>query len=176
METIKSKILKLQALVERGENGEATNAKRLLDKLLLRHGITLEDILLEKEEKKWYEFNARKGWEKELLNHCYFKILDVDEVKYKETSRKVFYELTAYEYAEMANYYEWHKNQLGKELKQMVSDFTEAYIIRHHITSERTSDEQSEDKPLTLEERQRLFKIYHLVETVEDTSYRKMIK
>ena len=50
METIKSKILKLQALVERGENGEATNAKRLLDKLLSKYGLTIDDVLAEKEE------------------------------------------------------------------------------------------------------------------------------
>ena len=36
-ESIKSKVLKLQALVERGEGGEAANAKRLLDKILERH-------------------------------------------------------------------------------------------------------------------------------------------
>ena len=35
-----SKVLKLQALAERGEKGEAINARRLLDKLLAKYGIT----------------------------------------------------------------------------------------------------------------------------------------
>lgn len=59
METIKSKILKLQALVERGENGEATNAKRLLDKLLSKYGLTIEDVLAEK--KKRSGINSMQG-------------------------------------------------------------------------------------------------------------------
>ena len=59
-------MLKLQALVERGEGGEAANAKRLLDKILESHGFTLEKILSEKEEKKWYEFKAKNEYEKRI--------------------------------------------------------------------------------------------------------------
>ena len=55
-ESIKSKILKLKALAERGERGEAINAQRLLDKLLRQYGITLEDVIENTEEKKWYKF------------------------------------------------------------------------------------------------------------------------
>ena len=44
-ESIKSKILKLKALAERGEKGEAINAQRLLDKLLGQYGITLDEVI-----------------------------------------------------------------------------------------------------------------------------------
>ena len=36
-ESIRSKVLKLQALAERGEKGEAINARRLLDQLLAKY-------------------------------------------------------------------------------------------------------------------------------------------
>lgn len=38
-ESIRSKVLKLQALAERGEKGEAINARRLLDQLLAKYGV-----------------------------------------------------------------------------------------------------------------------------------------
>ena len=38
------------------------------------------------------------------------------------------------------------------------------------------NEDGEEEKPLTSEEKYRLYRIYQLVETVEDTSYRKMIK
>ena len=65
---------------------------------------------------------------------------------------------------------------MSKELKQVVEDFTKAYIIRHNITSDRDDEDGEEEKPLTPEEKYRLYRIYQLVDTVEDTSYRKMIK
>lgn len=179
MNSIKSKILKLQALVERGEKYEAANAKRLLDKFLSRYGLTIEDVLLEKEETKWYKFNARKKWEENLLFQCYYRILDVNKVSFKRYKGVISIELTAYQYAELSNYYDWNKNQLSKELKRVVEEFTEDYILRHNITCERDDedDEDNEDeKHLTSEEKYRLYRIYKLVESVEDTSYRKMIE
>lgn len=44
-ESIRSKVQKLQALAERGEKGEALNAKRLLDQLLAKYGVSLEEIV-----------------------------------------------------------------------------------------------------------------------------------
>lgn len=46
-ESIRSKVQKLQALAERGEKGEALNAKRLLDQLLAKYGVSLEEIVSE---------------------------------------------------------------------------------------------------------------------------------
>ena len=169
--------MKLQRLVERGETGEAANAKRLLDKLLSRYGLTLEDILLNQEEKKWYKFKASKKWEKELLYYCYYKIQNRDKISFKSYKGTIAIELTACQFAELSNYYDWHKRQLGKELKQMVLDFTDAYIIRHNITNEyKDDDEEKEQKTLTLEEMNRMIKLSHLIDTVEDSSYLKQLK
>ena len=175
-ETIKSKILKLHALAERGEQGEAANARRLLEKLLNSYGLTLEQILAEKEEKHWFKFKATKKWEKKLCFQCYYKVMNVSTLSYKEYKGYICYELTAYEFAEIQNLFEWHKAQLGKELKQLLEDFTESYCIKHSITSDCSRDDDAEAKPLSPQERQRLLKIMMLVDTVEDTSYRKMIE
>lgn len=175
-ESIKCKVLKLQALVERGEGGEAANAKRLLDKILESHGFTLEKILSEKEKKKWYEFKANNEYEKRLLLQCYFKILDVNKVSFRHYRNTYDFELTAFEAAELKNYYEWHKIQLSKEIKNHLKDMVEAYIIKHNITSSKDDDDETDYKPLTPSEKARLFRISLLADGLEDVSYVKMIK
>lgn len=174
-ESIKSKILKLYALVDSGEYGESANAKRLLDKLLEKHGLTLDEILAEKEERSWRSFKVSNSWQNTLLFQCYFKVMDTSNLSYRNSRGCVQFELTNYEYAEISNYFEWHKKQLGKELKNLLKDFVEAYIVRHRIISSENVDKK-EDKPLTPEMCSRLFRLYHLSETVEDTRYQKMIE
>ena len=175
-ESIKSKILKLQSLVERGENGEAANAKRLLDKILEKHGLTLEEVLSEKEEKKWYEFKASNPWEKKLLFQCYYKVLNTDKVNYRHYRCTYDFELTAIEAVELSNYYEWNKAQLSKELKRVKDDVVDAYILKHNITSRSDDDDaEMEEKPLTPSERERLFRVAQLISGLENVSYVKMI-
>lgn len=44
MDRIIDKLKKLLALAERGEQGEAENARRLLEAELRKHGLTFDDI------------------------------------------------------------------------------------------------------------------------------------
>ena len=46
--------IKLKALAERGEGGEKDKARVLMEKLLAKHGMTIED--LEVQELKWHSF------------------------------------------------------------------------------------------------------------------------
>lgn len=73
-ESIKSKILKLQTLVEKGIDGEAANAKRVLENLLRKYGLTLEQVISEQEKKEKRKFEATREWQKKLLFQCYFYI------------------------------------------------------------------------------------------------------
>lgn len=173
-ESIKSKILKLKALAERGEKGEAINAQRLLDKMLHKYGITLEDVIDKSEEKNWYSFKCWKKYEKSVLFQCYYKVLNVNECSYNERSGNVFFHLTAYEFAELSNLYQWHKAQLNKEIKRVVEEFTDAYILKHQITSDKESDD--DESPLTKEDLERISRVMKLMNNVEDTSYCKMIE
>lgn len=175
-ESIKSKVLKLHALAERGEEGEAKNARRLLESLLECHGLTLDDILSEQQVKKRRKFNVSREWQKKLLHQCYFQVLNVNKVKFAKGQGFIVYELTDYEYAELSSLYEWHKEQLGKELKQLQNDYTEAYAVRHNITADCDDDEEEDRKPLTPAERAHVLRILQLSETVEDSTYRKMIE
>lgn len=171
-ESIKTKVLKLQVLVERGERGEAEKAKRLIDKLLSKHGLSLEWILNEGEEKKWYQFRYERKWQANLLHQCYYKIANVNEVEYFQRKGYISYELTAYQYAEISNLFEWHKRQLGKELKQMEEDMFSAYANKHQIFS----DVEEPQEAVTAEDIRKALKLRRMMDELEDVSYIRQLE
>lgn len=174
IKSIKSKILKLHALAESGNTHEAMNARAMLEKWLIQYGLSLEDILEEHNEPRWYEFKARTGWEKKLLLQCYFMVKNANEVRYKKRGEAISFELTPYEFAEITNYYEWHRKQLGKELKEMQQNFVSAYIMKHGITSQ--DDGDTPVKPMTKEDLERIKNVLILMRTVKDTHYQKLLE
>ena len=50
-ESIKNKLKKLLALAERGMQGEAENARRLLEKLCKEYGVSMDELLDENQVK-----------------------------------------------------------------------------------------------------------------------------
>lgn len=174
LESIKNKILKLHALAESGNTHEAMTARAMLEKWLFQYGLSLEDILEEKNEPRWYQFKARSSWEKKLLLQCYFMVKNAHEVSYKKRGEAISFELTPYEFAEITNYYEWHRKQLGKELKEMQQNFVSAYIMKHNITSQ--DDGDTPVKPLTQEDLERIKNVLILMRTVKNTHYQKLLE
>ena len=101
-ESFKQKILKLNELALRGEEGEAINARKAMVRLCSTLGVNLEDILNESEQKKEYVFNV--GCDhllKELFFMCSEKILGDGEIWYKEKNSHISLELTPSQYAEL---------------------------------------------------------------------------
>lgn len=174
IESIKSKILKLHALAESGNTHEAKNAQAMLERWLSQYGMTLDEILSEKDELRWYQFKARSSWEKKLLLQCYFMVKNAHEVSYKKRGEAISFELTPYEFAEITNYYEWHRKQLGKELKEMQQNFVSAYIMKHGITSQ--DDGDTPVKPMTQEDLERIKNVLILMRTVKNTHYQKLLE
>lgn len=174
-ESIKAKLLKLHTLAERGEQGEAANALRLLNRLLEKYGLTIEDVVGEQEKTKRYTFKATTEWQRKLLFQVYACVKSCSKVTYWRYKNEYDFELTAFEYAEICNMYEWHKKQLGKEIKQTIPDLTEAYIYKHNI-SNRDDEGSDEIKSLTAEDIKRLARILAMADTLEDTTYRKQLE
>ena len=175
-ESIKSKVLKLQALAERGEEGEARNAKRLLDQMLAKYGVTLEDIVGAQDEVSGYIFNVKEnGFGLTLFFQCYFKVTGDKQMRYRKHRRYISVELTKLQYVELKSLYDWHYKQLSNEIKRMQKDFSEAYIQKHKIFRKREDEGDSDDKELTREDIERLLRILKYMDSVEDTSYYKQI-
>ena len=175
-ESIKNKLKKLLALAERGVQGEAENARRLLEKLCKEHGISIEE-LLDENQKKWYGFNiGRRKVYKDLFSQCYFMITDTSTMPYKSLSQsKIAVELTAMQYAELVSLYEWHKANFNKDLEELEKNITLAYCRKHRIFSHSESDDNDSEE-LSPEDIERIWKIIHLQESLNDNHYRKMIE
>lgn len=71
-------IKKIKALADRGIGGEAKNAKTLLDKLLLKHNMTIEDI------------------EEETPNDYFFKCSGLNATLLHQIAKRVNYNIKCY--------------------------------------------------------------------------------
>lgn len=178
-ESIKAKLRKLQALAEKGYEGEARNAKLLLDRLCKQYGVSLEDIL-DQEKKNRYRFEIGKGkiW-LDLFMQCYANVTGNHELRYvRETSSIIRgVELTAYQFAEISNLFFWHKANLKKDIEQTQRLVFEAYVQKHRIFRDRSNDtedaeEEQNSKPIDLAH---LRAIVAMMGTLNDNRYHKMI-
>lgn len=174
IESLRMKLAKLQALADRGVDGEADNAKRLIQKLCSDNGITIEDIL--SEQKKEYRFKI--GQEEmflRLFTNCYAKITNLGQLKYWQSSRsEIIVELTPVQYVDLKCLFEWHKENLLKDLKVMKEDFLEAYVHKHRLFSNRKQEDKS--GPLSTDELSRLRRIFNLQKNLNDNNYHKMLE
>lgn len=173
-ESFKQKILKLNELALRGEEGEAINARKAMVRLCSTLGVNLEDILNESEQKKEYVFNV--GCDhllKELFFMCSEKILGDGEIWYKEKNSHISLELTPSQYAELFTYFDFHKENFKKELKATRKRLLLAYLLKHNIY---VSNDDGTDKELSSEERRNAWKTLQMVDGLENVSYLKSLE
>lgn len=177
-ESIKSKLKKLFALAEGGFDGEARNARKILERLCGQYGITVEE-LLDTEKKEWYVFDvgARKIFTS-LFVQCYCSVMGTSKMSYKRTygsKSTVSVELTAYEYAELKSMFTWHKKNLKSDMENMMETLLISYCSKHDITSHVKDEEERPRKSMTREEFNRLKAALAMVDSLGDRYYRKQI-
>lgn len=173
-ESLKEKLKKLQALAERGWQGEAENARRLLEKLCRQYGVSLEEILDDSQVKRYTFAVGRNKMYGTLFMQCYAKVTNQSRMKYHQLSRsEISIELTALQYAELKSLYVWHKANLERDLEDIKNTVVEAYIVKHALFSEKSSDKKAE---LTPEDFVRLKKILAMREALNDNHYQKLIE
>ena len=175
-ESVKVKLKKLLALAERGVQGEAENARRLLEKLSKEYGISIEE-LLDENKKEWHIFDVGKDKTyKDLFSQCYFSIVNGNSMSYKSVSRrKIAIELTAMQYAELVSLYEWHKANFIKDLEDLKENILLAYCRKHSLYSKKESDDDKSSE-LSPEDIKRLWKIMCLQDSLNDNHYQKFIE
>lgn len=92
---ILEKAKKLQALVERGEMGEALAAKRALDALCLANGLDIETLFNEKKERKYFKLPYYNEYARKLLFQCLHKVLNVGSFEYRSNKYKLLFLLNS---------------------------------------------------------------------------------
>lgn len=174
-DSIKEKLKKLLALAERGVEGEAVNARRLLEKLCKEYGVSIEELLDENQVKYHFFEVGRNKIYLDLFAQCYYKVTNKDRLSYKQISRsQIAVEMTAIQYAEMVSLFAWHKANFDNDLEEMKKNILIAYIRKHHLHSNEVNSDV--DRELTADERERIIKIMFMQESLNDNQYHKLLE
>jgi hypothetical protein len=146
-ERTKELLLKLKALSEQGNGGEKENATDMLNKVLKKHGLTLED--LEKEEKDIRTFKIKdRGDSSIILAQCIWDVLPNAEIKQNTKKLEIYCYLNTSDFVEVSEKYKHYYNIWLKEKKE----FLTAYILRNKIGLSESSGESnlSEEEQLSI--------------------------
>ena len=146
MDRIIDKLKKLLALAERGEQGEADNARRLLEAELRRHGLT--------------------------LNYLGSKSDAFCDSTYSKYQKEVYIALSDIEYIDISNMYDFFKAQYRKERKRLLHDMIQAFVQKHSLFDSTPSERPDDDREIDWDE---LKRILALSSTMEDVTFRKQL-
>ncbi|QIG63744.1 hypothetical protein DAC20_256 [Bacteroides phage DAC20] len=181
-DNIIQKILKLKELSERGATeGEINNATRVLQFNLDKYGITLDDIIKNEGERVTYSFSYSTAQEKVILTQCMGNLFGSDSDIFKESYRykngtmKFYLNLTKSEYAIFSDFYNFHREQFKRQLKDMEDKLLMAYLHNQDLF-----DKNKENNSSSKKESKYSFKdmmvILAMADSMKTNSYRKSIE
>lgn len=135
---IKSKLQKLLALARQGVGGEKDNAQSVLDKLLAKHGLTIEDLddAAEPRTKRWFKFKGEQ--ERTLLAHCVLATLGSgwDGSAWRRGRGERGYELTNAEFAQVDLLFSIHRRALAEFIEKQMKSVMVAYLSTNRLYSQ----------------------------------------
>ena len=179
-ESIKQKLLKLQALAEKGYRGEADAAKRAIERICAQYGVTLEEVLCVDQPQR-YEFEiGRYKYMLTLFCQCHGVVTGIGQLSYYKRSRnRIAVDLTPLQYAELSSLFEWHKANFLKDLAAMQDTIVEAYVNKHNIFRTLSEEEQAErdarEENLTPAKLRRIAAIIAMQSELGDNTYHKQL-
>ena len=175
-ESLRKKLQKLQALAERGYQGEAENARRAIERICKQYGVKIEDVL-DIETQRPYRFEIGRGKDDmNLFIRCLSAVCDTDGMTYRKPTRSsIEIEMTALQYADTLSLFNWHKANYERELKEFMESFMSAYIGKHNLFFEEER-KGSSDEELTLEDIERIRRVWKMREAMSDNTYHKQLE
>lgn len=174
---VKNKLQKILALAENGSEGEKITAQKLLDELLKKYELTLEDITQAEEEKK-VEIYLSSEMEFKLLSQIIYKVKNVSSFSYWKFGKRYIIKCTESQRIEINNQFEFYKKlfkkEYAKEKKRFREEFFCAYIQKNKIWNE-SDDENNEtvDSHIDLD---RLQRIYMYKKNMSNETYYKELE
>lgn len=127
-EPIKAKLLKLVELAERGStDGERRNAQDAINRLLKKHGLTLQDIERQKIGVHWFSFVSK--FDRSLIIQLVGCVTDTPKITTWKKNKKVGFELTAEQAADVRAMYDHYRKEWSRALR----DLEEAFYNKHSL-------------------------------------------
>lgn len=149
-DTIRAQLRKIQALVESGIGGEAENAKRMLETLCKRYGISVEQIL--SPEVRRFRFTKPPAHHWDLFVHCFCFVTRKNKITYHKAGRSVLIELTLADFIDLRACFAHYQPIFEQEIE----DLFLAFAGKHHIWGAHDPD-APEGEPMDPERMARLF-------------------
>lgn len=158
------RLKKIQALALSGIEGEKLNAIRMLNELLRKYSITLEELT--GLERFPVVFGFSNEQEEIILNHVVMKICRTQRVKNWTKGKKRTFMLTRLEEIDAKDAYVHYR----KEFKTDLTDLTSAFIHRHHLFA---PDEGDEKKEFTAEDIKKYERLVALMSGMQSREWGK---
>lgn len=177
---IKKKLQKILALAENGSAGEQDNARNMLQELLRKYNITIDDIACEV-EKTYIFYKINNKMEFDLWSQVIFKVRNVSSFYYTDLKGgKYATKCTEAERIEIENQFGFHKrlfrNEYKKQLKNLQDELLSAYVNKHNLYGDcpdEEQDNQEKQHPIDLEKLQRILAYKR---NLSEETYNKMIE
>lgn len=171
---LRSKLLKLYELAKRGVRGEKVNAEVILDKMLKKHGFTLEDINQEIPKKRYYKYSTKM--KKSLITQIICKVTNRLAIYEHGNYKHLSTEATDYEHVQILELIDFHFKNFEEERKQFIQDFTGAYIQKHRLFKKTTDEDRENRQPLTSDEKAAIWRMSNIMEGMSNKTYVKKLE
>lgn len=177
MSQIENKIKKLYALAMRGVGGEKENAERMMNQLLDREGLSIEDIISEKRIR--YGWSYKTSHDRSIIVQVLYRVQDDrgDDAKVwssKYPRCRVSAKLTKAEYMLADMMIVFHRSQWRKERLRTLEALEIAYLNKHNLLSEPSEDDPIPD--VTPESLEKWSRIASMQANLENKSFMKGIE
>ncbi|CAM1374377.1 Protein of unknown function [Tenacibaculum litopenaei] len=170
---LKEKLSKLYELAKRGVDGEKINAELMLNKMLEKHGLTISDIDTETPKERYYPYTTTMS--NTLIRQIIYRVTERTDIYSIRSYKEIVVKATDYEHIQILEQIDFHLENFNKERKQFLKDFTDAYVQKHRLFKETTEEDLKNRKPLTTEEKQAIWRMSAIKETLSNKTYTKKL-
>lgn len=169
---------KLKALADKGIGGEKTNAEKMLNDLLKKHNLSIEDI--EGEKISNYFFKIKKEQSDllvQIIKRVYYDLKMFGEIPAKDVKRlemegNYFTKCTASQFVEIKTMFDFY-DSLYKEEMQV---FFSAFLMANDLLAKPPKNEQRSTKDLTPEEKAKWLRQYAMASGIKSETFRKRLE
>lgn len=159
---------KLEALASRGDGGEKQNAKKLLEKFMNKHGLSLNDIKEDAVKLEVFQCTLKTHF---ILRQCIIKVMGSKHEVFRHKKKKTLYivECNAAQKIEIQFNYDFYSQKYEEELEV----FNKAFILKNGILPEDAKVENVSD--MTGEERMRAKRALEMMKGIQKNDIQKKI-
>lgn len=138
-----AKLQKLLNLAEQGVGGEADNAARMLDRLLSKHGLSIEQLRGQDQKPSAVVLPHKGGHDRELLFNILYAVTNANSVAYRRIERRnaIEVDLTPAQHAEVLMSYAVYSPALKEHMEIAYT----AFVLRNGIFPDTPSPQDTDD-------------------------------